>query len=409
MARQLHIASVCRTLPHNGDPSAGIFVLNRLAAMAGRAQVRAVQPVPYLPLVQPLPDWARAHSHARQGLTIEHAPMLYVPGILKSLDARWLLRSIEGRIRRLHAKAPLDLIDAHFGYPEGAACVELGRRLRVPVFITVRGFENEYVSYGRVGRIMMEALRNATGIVCVSHSLARLMDDIGVDPAAVRVVHNAIDSAVYSWDDAAAARKRLDVAPTGPLIVSVGHLIARKRHHVLLEAFARLASRQPGATLVIIGGDWFEPAYTRGLRRRSEARELAGRVRFAGNLPPSEVADWLRAADVFALATAREGCCNAVLEALATGAPVVTTPVGDNAHFVEPGRNGLLVPVDDSAAMGEALASALEAGRWDRRAIAARLHTQVGDWSQVAARVLDFFAARLAQGNVGGLAAAASR
>ena len=55
---------------------------------------------------------------------------------------------------------------------------------------------------------------------------------------------------------------------------------------------------------------------------------------FAGTLPPQEIAGWLQAADVFALATHREGCCNAVLEALACGIPVVTTPAGDNAVVV---------------------------------------------------------------------------
>lgn len=333
--------------------------------------------------------------------------MFYIPGLFKSLDPAWLQRSIEARVRRCHLARPLDLIDAHFGYPEGAACVALGARLGIPVFVTVRGFETEYVRIPRIAERMISALRNATGIVAVSHSMAKLMDEIGVDPARVRVVHNAIDSGLYSWSEAPAARRRLGLAAAGPLIVSVGHLIARKRHHVLVEAFGRLAGRLPAAELVIIGGESFEPAYARALRRQAQAQGLAARVRFAGNLPPAQIADWLRAADLFALATAREGCCNAVLEALAVGAPVVTTAVGDNAHFVEPGRNGFLVPVDDAAAMAAAIARAIEGGQWDRPAISAWLSEQVGDWSTVAARVLDFFGARLVERAGHGVTAAA--
>jgi glycosyltransferase involved in cell wall biosynthesis len=395
MARRLHIASVCRTLPHDGDPSAGIFVLNRLAAMSGRAEMRAVQPVPYFPLVQPLPDWARAHSHVSQGLTIEHAPMLYLPGLLKSVDARWLLRSIEGRIRRLHAETPLDLIDAHFGYPEGAACVELGRRLRVPVFITVRGFENEYVSYGRVGRIMMEALRHATGIVCVSYSLASLMGKIGVAEERLCVVHNAIDHAMFQPGASAAARARLGLDARAPLVVSVGHLIPRKRHHVLVEAFARVVERLPRAELAIIGSDGVDRRYAALVRRLVGDLGLAARVRLIGNVAPTQVAEWLRASSVFALATAREGCCNAILEALAAGTPVVTTPVGDNAQFVCR-LNGRLVPVDDAPALATAIQEVLHHESWDRAGISERLRRQVGDWDQVAERVMGFFERQLA-------------
>lgn len=403
----LNIASVCRTFPNPHDPSAGIFVLRRVAALAARSQLRAIQPLPFFPGLRSLPPWSRAPSRVQGGLEIEHAPMFYLPGMLKSLDPAWLRRAIESRVRRIHAARPLDLIDAHFGYPEGAACVALGARLGIPVFITVRGFETEYVRIARVGERMIAALRAAAGIVAVSHSMARLMAEIGVEGARVRVVHNAIDSAVYCWGDRAAARQRLGLPGSGALIVSVGHLIARKRHHVLVEAFARLAGRFPAAELVVIGGESFEPAYARSLRQLAASQGIAGRVRFAGNLPSEQVADWLRAADVFALATAREGCCNAVLEALAVGTPVVTTPVGDNAHFVEPGRNGFLTAVDDAGAMADSIARVLEGGHWDRRSVAARLSDQVGDWPRVAARVLDFFTAQLAESAAHGGAAAA--
>jgi teichuronic acid biosynthesis glycosyltransferase TuaC len=108
------------------------------------------------------------------------------------------------------------------------------------------------------------------------------------------------------------------------------------------------------------------------------------------------VVEWLRAADVFALATEREGCCNAVLEALATGVPVVTTPAGDNAQYVKPGQNGLLVPIGDSAALAAALAQALASHAWNAAEISRSLHSAVGNWTDVATRVLQFFSQRLA-------------
>jgi glycosyltransferase involved in cell wall biosynthesis len=395
-ARPLNILSVCRSLPTPQDPSSGIFVLNRLAALSGIARVRIVQPVPWCPQVAPLPDWARTPTHEADGVEITHAPMFYVPRVLKSLDGYWLERSIARVAKQTHARAPLDLIDAHFGYPEGVGSLRVARRLRIPLFITIRGFENEYLHKPIIGPMLADAMRSAAGIVSVSHSLRELAIEHGVEPGKVRVVHNAIERSIFHPGDASAARARLGF-PTGRLIVSVGHLISRKRHHVLIEAFARVRARYRDATLAIIGAKAFEPDYPAQLAQIAQRMGVGDAVRFVGNVPPQVVADWLRVAAVFALGTAREGCCNAVLEALGAGVPVVTTPVGDNAHFVKNGANGFLVPVDDAPAMAEAIASVFGREGWDRERISAEL--AVGTWQQIARDVLDFFEETLARRN----------
>jgi glycosyltransferase involved in cell wall biosynthesis len=393
-ARPLRIASVCRTLPTPDDPSAGVFVLNRLAAMARQADVHAVQPQPYFPMVRPLPRWARAATRTVGELSVEMAPMFYLPKVMKSLDAMWLRRSVRGPLVREHRRRPFDLVDAHFGYPEGAACVELARQLGVPAFITVRGFENEYLEIPGVREPLEQALRTADGCICVSHSLAELIQRHGVPPERVRVVHNAIEREVFRPGDRGEARARLGLPVDVPLVVSVGHLVSRKRHHVLIEAFAQMRREFPTAQLAIIGAVAFEPAYPDQLKRLAVDLGVAEAVRLVGNRPQAEVVEWLNAADLFALGTAREGCCNAVLEALAMGLPMVTTPAGDNAHFVKDGENGYLVPVDDADAMAAALGKALQRRDWDRLKISRSL--AVGSWDDVARDVVTFFRERLA-------------
>lgn len=387
---------MCRSLPTPADPSAGIFVLNRLAAISQAADIRVVQPVPYLPLGQPLPPWARAPSHRLGELEVEHAPMLYVPGVLKSLDGDWLARSIAPLIERMHASRPIDLIDAHFGFPDGAGCISVGRRLGIPVFITLRGFEQERSRDPLIGPRLRTALRAATGCVAVSETLRDLALRSGVDPQAVQVIHNAIDAATFSPGDSLGARRRLGLPADAKLIVSVGHLIDRKRHHVLVEAFAAVRREFPDATLAVIGGRSAEPRYASQLEARVRSLGLQSSIRLVGNLAQPDVVDWLRAADAFALLSAREGCCNAVLEALAVGVPVVATPAGDNAVFVRSGINGEIVPVDDAPATARALSAVLQRASWDRIAIASKLAAQVGSWGVVAERVLGFFRQRLA-------------
>jgi glycosyltransferase involved in cell wall biosynthesis len=170
--------------------------------------------------------------------------------------------------------------------------------------------------------------------------------------------------------------------------------VSRKRHHVLIEAFAKVREHFPAASLAIIGARSFEAAYPDRLADLVRRFGLQDHVRFVGNIPPRDVAVWLQAADVFALGTAREGCCNAVLEALATGVPVVTTPAGDNEFFVQNDINGCIVQIDDAAAFATGIESALRRS-WDRPAIGRRLFEQAGSWSGVAERVLAFMTERL--------------
>ncbi len=390
----MRVLSVCHYLPDPGRPAAGGFVLARIAAMARQAAVTVLQPVPYFPLLRPLPGWAREAQHEADGQRIAHAPMLYLPGVLKSLDARWLERAVLAALPRLGGPAAFDVLDAHFGYPDGAGCVRAARRIGKAAFVTVRGLETDVVEDPATGPELVASLNAAAGVVSVSHTLRDLLVSRGVRAAQFRVVPNAVDRARFHPGDRAAARAALGVPAGVPLVACVGNLIELKRHHVLVDAFARLRSVAPAARLVIVGGGESEPAYEQRLRRQVDEAGLGAAVRFTGRIPGAEVARWLQAADVFALATSREGCCNSVLEALATGRPVVTTPAGDNAHFVREGMNGHLVPIDDAPALAAALGQALDRRDWDAAAISRSL--AVGDWDAVAGEVLHFFRERVA-------------
>lgn len=391
---RVRVLSVCRYLPDPGSPAAGGFVFERVAAMAALTPVTILQPVPYFPVLRPLPGWAREPGHAHAGRRIDHAAMFYLPGVLKSLDAIWLERSVRRALPRLGGVGAFDVVDAHFGYPDGVGCVRVARRHSLPAFVTVRGLETDVVEDPSTGPKLVQALNEATGVVSVSHSLRDLLVRRGVDASQFRVIPNAVDRQRFQPGDRREARARLGLPADFPLVVCVGNLIELKRHHVLIEAFARLRASQPAAQLAIVGGGEAEPAYEVRLRRLADDAGVREAVRFVGRIPSSEVAQWLQAADVFALATSREGCCNSILEALASGRPVVTTPAGDNAHFVRDGVNGRIVPIDDVEATTAALDDVLSRRDWDAAAISRGL--EVGGWQDVAAAVLGFFRERTA-------------
>jgi colanic acid/amylovoran biosynthesis glycosyltransferase len=166
-------------------------------------------------------------------------------------------------------------------------------------------------------------------------------------------VYNGIDLRDFAAVEAGAQPRR---------IVSVGRLIEKKGFDVLIEACALLAGRGESFECEIIGEGPMESA----LRELAEARGVASRVRFAGAKRGSEVREALRSARVFALPCVTEaagGMDNlptVIVEAMATGLPVVSTPIAGVPEMIEPGSTGTLVPERDAAALAEAFASFLK-------------------------------------------------
>jgi glycosyltransferase involved in cell wall biosynthesis len=386
------VVSVCRALPSDDAPSSHVFVMQRIAAMAKIAEVQALEPVPYFPLLKPLPGSARLETRQWSGVRIAPVPMFYLPGAFKQFDGKWMQRAIAPHARRLVDQGKLDVLDAHFGYPEGVACVRLARLLGVDSYLTIRGFEVDLLGVPTIRRQLLDAIDSASGCISVSHSLKETMVRNGVDARQITVIPNAVDRTLFAPGDLALARRQLGVEGSSPIIVSVGRLVSGKRHHVLVEAFGRLRQRHPDALLCVIGPASFENAYPDRLRELASRFGGEQSIRILGSVEQGEVVRWLRAADVFALATEREGCCNAVVEALAVGVPVVTTPAGDNPHFVKDGQNGYIVPVDDVPATAAALDRAVSTAQWDRQSISRNL--AVGNWGNVAGQVLQYCAER---------------
>jgi glycosyltransferase involved in cell wall biosynthesis len=146
-----------------------------------------------------------------------------------------------------------------------------------------------------------------------------------------------------------ALRRELDVAPDAVLIGIVARLVPIKAHEVFLDAAARLAARRPAARFLVVGDGECRGA----LEARAARLGLADRVRFLGWRADLDrvYADL----DIVALTSDNEGSPVALIEALAAARPVVATRVGGVPDLIEDGRNGLLVPPRDPAALAAAL------------------------------------------------------
>ena len=189
-------------------------------------------------------------------------------------------------------------------------------------------------------------------VVTTGEALRRqLIADLDLDPARIVSIPTGVDLDRFQPGDKAEARRQLGL-PDGRLIGIVATLRSWKGHRFLLGALTDPALAD--AHLAIVG----DGPQADALAEAVTTLGLGARVIFAGR--QNDVVPWLRAFDVFALpSTANEGVPQALMQAMASGLPVVTTPVGAIGELVAEGKTGLMVPPEDPAALAAALARLL--------------------------------------------------
>ena len=137
-------------------------------------------------------------------------------------------------------------------------------------------------------------------------------------------------------------------------ILYAGVLTPLKGVHNLISAFTDIATDFPHTRLVIVGDD-VNKTYTATLQEQVRRLGLDGRVQFVGKVPQIELAAWMQRACVFVLPSMSEGLGRVVMEAMATGTPVIGSHVGGIPEMVKHGTTGFLVPPGDVAALAARL------------------------------------------------------
>lgn len=369
--------------PHSGQPGAGLFIKERMFRVARLARLCFVVPVPWFPFQGLIRRWkpgfrpVAPRYEVRNGIKVHYPRFLSVPGAFKWLDGFFMALGCLPTLLRLRRSFDFNLIDAHFAYPEGYAATLLGRWLRVPVTITMRGTEVPIARDPRRRRRMLRALSAAARVFAVSDSLKRHAASLGVSDAKMLVVGNGVDTEKFHRISQSNARQALHIPQGAPVMVSVGALVERKGFHRVMDCVPELRQRFPGLRYLIVGGASPEGDWSRELRTRAKELAIDDCVHFLGTLAPEALKQPLSAADVFVLATRNEGWANVFLEAMACGLPVVTTDVGGNAEVVANANLGIVVPFGHRQALAGAIAEALRR-EWNREGIAS--HAASHSW-----------------------------
>jgi glycosyltransferase involved in cell wall biosynthesis len=399
---RLRVLVFSTVFPNGGQPHHGIFIAQRMAAYPADLEARAVAPQAWFPGTTGLrPGWRPVLPRAERleildGAEVLHPRFLSLPLVGKCLDGVFLALGALPTLSRLRREFPFDVIDAHFGYPEGPAAVLLGRHFGVPVVLTLRGLEHRLDAYRLRGPQLAFAVRRADRVVAVSEDLRALAIAAGAAPERVRILPNGVDPALFQPRDRAAARHALGLSEGGRYLLTVGSLSTRKGVHLVLAALAALANagRFPDLRYLVVGGAGAEGDEGEALRRQAAELGLGERVVFSGPRRRDELPDWYNAADLFVLPSSLEGCPNVVVEALACGTPVVATPAGGTRQLLADPESGVILPERTAEALVEGVTAALSRS-WDRTRIAARMAAR--SWAVVGREQAEVIRAAVAE------------
>jgi glycosyltransferase involved in cell wall biosynthesis len=362
MLRVLHVS---QQFPCEAYPALGVMVQNAVRALASKVdQVdqAVLAPRPYTLPVPYFPYGKLANLPTRR---LEGNYWVHRPHYLY-LVPKWLLYphagpalsfSLARYARRELALARPDVIHAHWSYPDGWAALALRKHFGCRLVVHARGTLERVIARQspRFHELVATPLRAADAVIANSQALHDDCLELGVAPGRLHTIPNGVDLGLFQPPGPAgkpAEKRSLGLAGDRMLLLYCGNLREVKGVDLLCSALPALCAARPQLDVVFVGTGELEPK----LRRELAAQLSLGRVVLTGALPQSQVARYMRAADLLVLPSRSEARGNVILEALASQTPVAAANVGGIPELMRP-EHGRLFESGSSAAV---LSSLLE-------------------------------------------------
>jgi teichuronic acid biosynthesis glycosyltransferase TuaC len=340
----MRVLVVAEYYPRASDPVLGVWTHRQaLAAREAGADVQVIvlyRPLPPLASVRAL-DAHAALDAVRQprageldGLRVGYVRYLSPPRPTSYASwGAWAAPALARAMNRLRASFPFELVHAHYAVPAGDAV----RRAApgTPLVVSVHGGDVYGAHAGATA--VQAALGHARLVLANSAGTARRSAERGA--RATRVLHLGTDVPSEPLPQ-----------PRASTLVTVGHLVERKRHRDVISALALLRDRHPELRYLIVGGG---PERER-LQALAESLGVGPRVEFLGQLPHAEAVATARSCSLFVLPSTDEAFGVAYIEAMAGAVPAIGCAGEDGPEEIASAGGGLaLVPPRDPAALAQ--------------------------------------------------------
>lgn len=288
--------------------------------------------------------------------------------------------------RRVYAKLLKEnayhLVHAFFAFPSGWFCYRTADQL--PYLLSLRGSDvpgyntRLGLDYKILAGLFKKIWSGASRIVANSQGLRELAEAF-MPQLEIAVIPNGVDIQCYH----PAPQKK----GGGPIhLLSVGRLITRKRIDWLIEGVGLAVRQGLDVRLHIVG----EGNLLADLRRKASAMDLSDRIVFMGLVRREQMPEVYRTCDLFVMASQHEGMSNAMLEAIASGLPVITTPCEGVEELID--KNGIIVQYPDLQEFVQAINSIMtDRDRYDAMSKESRRIAQNFSWSAVANQYIQYY------------------
>lgn len=271
------------------------------------------------------------------------------------LAAPLYLTAARRAVRSLLDRAPFDLVHAHWVVPNGLVAGALAKR--VPIAVGLHG-SDVFLAERPLLRTWVRRALSRTGVLTgCSPELVDRVCRIGFDSRRAYVIPYGVDTDTYSPGPSIERswRDEFEIPEGAPTILTVGRMVSKKGFQILVDALPAVLDKLPRSHVILAGGgdrlDEFKARMSR----------WASRVHFPGVVMRDTLPDLYRCADIFVLPAVHDrrgnvdGLPNVILEAMASGLPIVASGISGIPLAVTHGEHGLLVPERDAGALEEAL------------------------------------------------------
>lgn len=376
--------------PSSVRPVHGIFVETRLRELlkTGEVETKVVAPVPWFPFSgKRFGEYGQFAAtpgfEHRNGIDVSHPRYFLPPKVGMNVAPHTLAACAMPTIRKLLQDGfDFDLIDAHYYYPDGVAAGIIAKQLGKPFVVTARGTDlNLIPQHAYPRKLIIQTAAAAFASIGVCKALMDSLAGLGAEPNKLHVFRNGVDLERFRPEEASLTRKKLGLPGDPTILLSVGHLVERKGHHIAIEALVKL----PENVFLVIAGSGPE---RQSLEALAGKLGVADKVRFTGQLENSDLRSWYSAADALVLCSSREGWANVLLESMACGTPVIATNIWGTPEVVSTPAAGRLMADRTPAALALSFA-ALFADYPSRADV--RAHAEKFSWETTTASQLALF------------------
>ena len=382
----IRILTFSTLFPNLKQPHHGVFVETRLRHLveSGKVDASVVAPVPWFPFRHPRFGTYSHYSaipaeETRHGLRIRHPRYPVIPKIGMTIAPLLLAQAMKPVIGKILDENDIDLIDAHYFYPDGVAALKLGRYFNKPVVITARGTDINLIPQHNLPRKMiLWAAKNAAASITVCEALKTEMVAMGASAEHIHPIRNGVDLDLFQPIDRDTQRAAFGLDQF--TLLSVGLLQPRKAHDLVIGALPML----PDVRLYIAG----DGPERNNLNALAASLGVTDRVTFLGSVSQSGLRQYYGAADALVLASSREGWANVLLESMACGTPVIASNVWGTPEVVREHAAGLLLKERTAASIADAV-TALRANPPARTAT--RQYAEQFSWAETTDKQIALF------------------